>query len=704
MITSSEPKPTRGFKYRASVKGDSMGRSRTRAARQPVPKPTKPRTKPREKTPEKAKAEKETPDRAYYRETWGFDPVADARDIGDGWRRLEAWFALEHDLPLQAAGVTIGARVDWRGEEVRNRIVFRRESTGAGKTEAEVECTHTLVYTGTPEQVLTLATDLDVAQGKMAAPVKKWLRGTGGPVPLPPWEHFAALKSYIAAITDMGIDGLLRVTGIRDAVATPVTPDAPFGFNVAMRNQFTRALEQVAPEAIHALLLDLAHELLDTAPPAWVHERWQELNFTYPLKEIMAADPDFLLAWLIRVKDATGPPFVDLKTEKVLEENAERVVQVWSPTLVVEMARFSNCLDSWQYSVLRGKVDLQKFKTLAPVIPWDQVRVEWEARQAAEEYADENSKEGKYAWKEPNLPPAEVWPRVPLCGLQFPRTLFDRHPVTNTDPAIRRARLSAYLRELTRKYLRDEELLRFMVDWAKQFRSKLSERLTEQFPDHVKNEAVYPPSDIIQLIDWVRGEDPQKRRAAALGPDVPAAMQEEIVSHWDFATRLALAANPAIEVSNLEKIKQDLQPSVRAIAEARIRRGTPTIAPLIGEILDPGEILWLLVSHPTAFFSFGISTYGDGTPEYAGWFSSHAPLKRDGRGEQGEKYAWAYVEGLIFEDQPGFERGYRVRHIVLDGLRDFACGRYPCMYLGQGDETPPPLYMGEARPLREFWK
>ncbi len=106
-----------------------MGRSRTRAARQPVPKPTKSQTKPREKTPEKAKAEKETPDRTYYRETWDFDPVADARDIGDGWRQLEALFPLEHDPPLQAAGVTIGARVDWRGDEVRNRIMFRRENT-----------------------------------------------------------------------------------------------------------------------------------------------------------------------------------------------------------------------------------------------------------------------------------------------------------------------------------------------------------------------------------------------------------------------------------------------------------------------------------------------------------------------------------------------------------------------------------------------
>src|SRR5271157_1810028 len=173
-----------------------------------------------------------TEELGYYRDVWGFDPLENCLEIGNGWHRYELCNPLAQDSLLYGNGVTICARVDWinyftlqlgnRPEltseekvsevwdglhgktpvrtELHNRIVFRQ-----GDREATVECTHTLVNAGPAARGLTFAEDVYIQRGQLSKADQAWMQRGGGPVALPPWEHFAALKSFVAAIAEMGI-------------------------------------------------------------------------------------------------------------------------------------------------------------------------------------------------------------------------------------------------------------------------------------------------------------------------------------------------------------------------------------------------------------------------------------------------------------------------------------------------------------------
>ncbi len=99
--------------------------------------------------------------REYYRSTWGFDPVADCRILSNKSLRYEECFTLSQDLPLLSIGITIGARVDWEGNNIHNRIVFRRVDDNGRRRKASVECTHTVVYAGPASDALTFADNVD---------------------------------------------------------------------------------------------------------------------------------------------------------------------------------------------------------------------------------------------------------------------------------------------------------------------------------------------------------------------------------------------------------------------------------------------------------------------------------------------------------------------------------------------------------------
>ncbi|MHA1734320.1 MAG: hypothetical protein ACTSU5_20465 [Promethearchaeota archaeon] len=147
--------------------------------------------------------------RKYYVGTWGFDPDAQRIELegGDaGEYRYEAWFELARDPALHAAGVRVGARVDFRVDTVKNTIVFRR-----GGSEASVECTHTLVYAGPLDEALTFAADEGLESLPGSGEAK--LMEVHPPVQLPPEEHFVALRSYIAALSEVGLGKLMAATG-----------------------------------------------------------------------------------------------------------------------------------------------------------------------------------------------------------------------------------------------------------------------------------------------------------------------------------------------------------------------------------------------------------------------------------------------------------------------------------------------------------
>ncbi len=233
-------------------------------------------------------------ERAHYRTYFGFDPAADRYypygtylddkmaggdnpdDAVPGEKyRYEAWFPLAMDPKLNEAGIRIGARVtvcdtwieetetwDESKEKVHNEILFQK-----GNATGRVECTHTIIYAGPLDDALAVADDA-LTQNS---------RGSRQPQPqnanLPPPEHFAALKSYVASIAEMGVECLLHAAwhGIDEDNAESL--GIPFGFNAAMQVQVFRALLEVSPSTSTAILADWVVDLLDNAPAEWFFTR-----------------------------------------------------------------------------------------------------------------------------------------------------------------------------------------------------------------------------------------------------------------------------------------------------------------------------------------------------------------------------------------------------------------------------------------------
>ncbi len=143
-------------------------------------------------------------ERIYYQTIHGFDPEAG----WDGQHRrycYNEWFSLRADPQLSVVGVTIGARVEQvPGGPPMNRILFRNKD---GR-ETGVYCTHTVLYAGPADDALRFADD-SILQHAPVQSELDFLAKTGGPVQLPPWGHFAALKSYVAGIAELGILAML---------------------------------------------------------------------------------------------------------------------------------------------------------------------------------------------------------------------------------------------------------------------------------------------------------------------------------------------------------------------------------------------------------------------------------------------------------------------------------------------------------------
>ncbi len=306
--------------------------------------------------------------RDYYRSTWGFDPVTDCRTLSTGGFRYEESFPLSQDLPLQVVGVTICARVDWEGEDIRNRIVFLRIDAKGRRRKAIVECTHTVVYAGIASDAFAFAedeaftrkrfrphsvTDADIAAKIIAEELCDELDGIrddiNRPVILPPWEHFAALKSYVAGIADMGVITLLRQSIIQN---TNPSDDLPFRFNAEMHEQIVKALSAIAPHSMLRIYQDFTHELLDAHTPAEIVDQRMN-NLT------MFASTSKHKHWRFLLRDLDTPTLVN-----------------WF--------RYTEIADKFQDRLFSKPTLLAKAQMIAPDLPWDTLRHEWEARSEAE--------------------------------------------------------------------------------------------------------------------------------------------------------------------------------------------------------------------------------------------------------------------------------------------------------------------------------
>ncbi len=129
----------------------------------------------------------------YYRAVWGFDPVKDCTHLGQTECQYEAWFLMSGDPTLSREGVEVGARVRWQAgqdKSLHNQIVFR-----ANNKEGKVDCVHLAVGTIPAEQAQRMA------DGEISPNLSQGLTHQF-PVELSPATHFAALKSFTAAIAE----------------------------------------------------------------------------------------------------------------------------------------------------------------------------------------------------------------------------------------------------------------------------------------------------------------------------------------------------------------------------------------------------------------------------------------------------------------------------------------------------------------------
>jgi len=193
---------------------------------------------------------------------------------------LEECFLLPADPELQAAGVVVCARVINDDKGVRNRITFYNSLS----KKASVNCTHTAVCD------LPLGEAAGMLESGKATEFAKSLEGISREVDLPPWEHFKALRSYVAGVTDMGISNLMQAS-----YAGGDPGELPFGFNSMMQKQVMKAIGKVAPNALNAVKVKAFWELRE-GNPDWLKSRFDLLDVRFKFAEMACklGDPDFL--------------------------------------------------------------------------------------------------------------------------------------------------------------------------------------------------------------------------------------------------------------------------------------------------------------------------------------------------------------------------------------------------------------------------
>ncbi|HMF32826.1 MAG TPA: hypothetical protein VKK79_15485 [Candidatus Lokiarchaeia archaeon] len=224
--------------------------------------------------------------RDYYMCVHGFDPITDRLVIhgrGNFSARLsyryEVGFPLASDPALLKAGVTIWAQVDFSANSpyvVKNRIIFRR-----GIHEASVDCVHTAIWSGSLEDFGNADTinPIELAESTESARYgDERVSNIPRPIYIAPWEHFAALKSFVAGLAELGITNALNMSYLSEE-NNPQT--LPFGFNALFQHQVVRAMRQVARIEMDDIISEVLVNLANSVPPDWFISRLPLLDRMY---------------------------------------------------------------------------------------------------------------------------------------------------------------------------------------------------------------------------------------------------------------------------------------------------------------------------------------------------------------------------------------------------------------------------------------
>jgi hypothetical protein len=185
----------------------------------------------------------------YYTNSWGINLLDLYNPV---FQCYEAWFhyqEFEDSEPLR-----IGCVINIPpGDEypVSNFIVFQNEKTG---NIAGVNCVHTIGEI--PDKP-------DITPREIERHIEK----TNYDIAITPEEHFIALRSYVACITETGILKMLNV------FYSDWGDDLPFGFNPLMQQQVIKALRTVAPRTSESIMKLFTQHLLENAPRGWLVDR-----------------------------------------------------------------------------------------------------------------------------------------------------------------------------------------------------------------------------------------------------------------------------------------------------------------------------------------------------------------------------------------------------------------------------------------------
>lgn len=378
-------------------------------------------------------------DREYYKSVWGFDPVDD-RHIVEGRFQYWAEFQLPGDPRLTAAGVKIAAEVTFvaRGD-ILNHIVFIK-----GKREARINCTHTVIYSGTVDDALTLAQDGIL--NKFRTLGEQALFNRAGTAKLPPEEHFVALRSYVAAIAEAGIESLLGAGAPPAWDGHDLGMSQPFGFNAAMRTQVVAALREVAPTTAESILRNVFAELVTTGGPEWFRSRLMLLDglyFHYLMRNFV--NNEFILKAGISAPFAQfileDPAFFEMIFEAAPISPLIRCAVHWpdTPPTVFECIISHSRTEEWTKNAFLSRVDWADFPIqMGPetdVFPaladyYSKARI---PSDGALNFALIRSVPGAIKWFRDYRRTLGFWalhhPHLPLTAL----TTFARHP----DPGLR---------------------------------------------------------------------------------------------------------------------------------------------------------------------------------------------------------------------------------------------------------------------------
>ncbi len=238
-------------------------------------------------------------ERSYYRDFWGFDPIADKRTRSFLHYYYESNIPLENDLELQGAGVSVYVRVKVEIDgTIHNRIVFSR-----GDKLAEFECVHTIVYAAPAKEILDLPPEQLAFLGGSTE---------GHEAILPPWEHFVALKSYVAGIA---------AVGFLKAIIPESTYEGDYlGFDLlgkesSIFDQLKKVLFHVAPDAFRARSMKDLGVLIEQRPIQWLVEHWGAIVTNYKAHEVLAN----VAFWDVL------PPMIQEKVHEVLRRQDKPV-------------------------------------------------------------------------------------------------------------------------------------------------------------------------------------------------------------------------------------------------------------------------------------------------------------------------------------------------------------------------------------------